>query len=115
MTIPSEPSGKRRAGMDRREFLQCAAGGLVFSALTTRSAYGSTAEELSFASDGFSLTLQIPKTGGVQLQSLSNPKTKFEWARPGTSINPVWTAAGQSTSDWTSKRGTRKRAAAGDQ
>jgi alpha-galactosidase len=114
MTNRSEPLGKRRSGMNRREFLQCAAGGLVFSALTTRTAYGSATEDLTFASEGFSLTLQIPETGGVQLQSLSNPRTKFEWVRTGTPMNPVWTAAGQSTSDWTSKKGTRKRAAAGD-
>jgi alpha-galactosidase len=114
MTNPSEPSGKNRSAMDRREFLQCAAGGLILSALSTRTAYGSTTEELTFASEGFTFTLHIPKAGGTQLQSLSNPKTKFEWVRAGTPISPVWMAAGQSISDWTSKKGARKRAATGD-
>src|SRR5580704_10573959 len=77
----SMPNPTKPAGMDRREFLQFAGSGLLFSMLATPTASAGAAEDATFASDGFSLTLHFPPGGGaVQLSSLRNPKTRFEWA-----------------------------------
>ena len=109
------PNPTKPAGMDRREFLQFAGSGLLFSMLATPTASAGAAEDATFASDGFSLTLHFPPGGGaVQLSSLRNPKTRFEWARAGTSLEPVFTATGRPSQRWTSSPGSRELHVAGD-
>ena len=72
MTKPKKP-----ACMDRREFLQFAGSGLLFSIVATRVANaGATTENVTFASDGFSLTLHFPPGGVAQFNSLQ-PKDRF--------------------------------------
>ena len=113
MTNPAKPAGMGPK-IDRREFLQRTAGGLLLSVLATRTAEGAATEEVTFTSDGFSLAMQVAHGGAAQLRSLRNPKTNFEWVRSGTPIDPVLIAGGQSFRAWKSGKGTRKRAAAGD-
>jgi len=113
MTNPAKPAGMGPK-IDRREFLQRTAGGLLLSVLATRTAEGAATEEVTFTSDGFSLTMQVAHGGAAQFRSLRNPKTNFEWVRSGTPIDPVLIAGGQSFRAWKSGKGTRKRAAAGD-
>jgi len=109
------PNPKKPAGMDRREFLQFAGSGLLFSMLATPTARAGAAEDATFVSDGFSLTLHFPAgAGAVQLSSLRNPKTGFEWARAGTSLEPVFTATGRTSQGWTSSPGSREHHVAGD-
>jgi alpha-galactosidase len=107
-------SFRQSFGMDRRQFLQCTAGGLLLSVLATPTADGSISEDVTFSSNGFSLTLRNPHDGTIQLLSLKNPKTHFEWSRSGATINPVFTMDGKSSSEWTVDRGSRKRTSAGD-
>jgi len=83
----------KQAGMDRREFLQLSAGGLLLSMAGTQTLSGATAQEIVFAADGFSLTIQVPRGGAAHLRSLRNPKTGFEWVRPESPLDPVFALA----------------------
>ena len=98
--------------MDRREFVQWTAGGLLAVA-ASKTLSGAAANEVTFTSDGFSLVMQVPHGGAAQLRSLRNPKTSFEWIRPG-SMNPVFIADGNSVQEWTCQPGQHKRATTGD-
>jgi alpha-galactosidase len=104
----------KQPGMDRREFLQLTAGGLLLSMAGTQTLGGATAQEIVFAANGFSLTMQVPRGGAAQLRSLRNPKTGFEWVRPETSLDPIFTLAKQSLQEWACQPGKRMRSAIGD-
>ena len=108
-------NSKKPACMDRREFLQFAGSGLLFSIVATRVANaGATTENVTFASDGFSLTLHFPPGGVAQFNSLRNLKTGFEWARAETPLEPVFATAGRPSQRWTSLPGARNHHVAGD-
>ncbi len=99
------PNPKKPDGMDRREFLQFAGSGLLFSLLDPRTAYAGTAEDATVVSDAFSLGLHFtPGGGAVQISSLRNSKTGFEWARASTPLEPVFAAAGTPSQKWSSSR-----------
>src|SRR5271165_4620559 len=111
----SMPNPTKPADMDRREFLQFAGSGLLFSMVAPQMASAGAAKDATFISEGFSLTLHFPPGGGaVQLSSLRNLKSGFEWARAGTSIEPVFTATGKPPQRWTSSPGAREHHVAGD-
>src|SRR5205085_147899 len=73
----------------RREFLRLGATGMLLSVLPVRSPGGTTVDEVTFASDGFSLTLDVPDRGTARVRSLRNPKTGFEWCRAGAQFGPL--------------------------
>ena len=104
----------KQIGMSRREFCNSAAAGLLVSVFDTRTMGGATADDTTFNSDGFSMTLHSPQGEPTQILSLRNPKTDFEWARAATPIEPVLTAAGQSIQGWTTRSSARGRTALGD-
>jgi alpha-galactosidase len=103
----------KQTGMGRREFIQHTAGGLLLSALASKTSWGTAAEDVTFTSDGFSLELNVQHGGVVSLRSLRNTKTNFEWVRSQTEIVPVLVAAGQSVGEWTVDRSARQSAANG--
>src|SRR5579862_911659 len=100
--------------MTRREFLQTTGGGLLISTLAAQTTWAVANEDVTFTSDGLSLTLHFPTGGTAQLRSLRNPNTGFEWVRGETPLQPVFTAAGKTSQRWTSSPGTRTRHDAGD-
>ena len=104
----------KQTGMDRREFLECVAGGLLLSVLTTRTSLGATAEVATFTSDCLTLQVEVARGGDAVLHSLRNPKTNFEWARTRASMVPVLTTAGQVVRDWTVLRSAQEAAAVGN-
>ncbi|MGA7633630.1 MAG: hypothetical protein WCB11_22945, partial [Terriglobales bacterium] len=75
--------------IDRRDFLQCAAGGLLLSVLATKTSWGAAGESAKFASDNFSLELGVQHGGVAAIHSLRNPKTNFEWVRARSPLSPV--------------------------
>ena len=94
------PNPKKRAGMDRREFLQFAGSGLLFSMLDPLTAKAGTPEDATVVSDAFSLVLHFtPGGGAVQISSLRNSKTGFEWVRARTPLEPVFAAAAGTLSE----------------
>src|SRR5271163_3641424 len=111
----SMPNPKKPAGMDRREFLQFAGSGLLFSMLDLQTANAGTAEDATVVSDAFSLTLHFTPTGGaVQIGSLRNSKTGFEWARARTPLEPVFAETGKPSQKWTSLRPGLEHRVGGD-
>jgi alpha-galactosidase len=108
MTIPKQPS------IDRREFLQHAAGGLFLSVLATKTSWGATAEAVKLASDNFSLEMELQHRGVASLHSLRNPKTNFEWARGRSPLDPVLMTTRQSVGGWKVQRTARRQAASGE-
>jgi alpha-galactosidase len=108
MTIP------KQTYIDRREFLQRAAGGLLLSVLATKTSWGSTAESARFSSDNFSLELEVQHGGVVDLRSLRNPMTNFEWVRARSPLNPVLIAEGQPIGEWKVQHSDRQHATSGD-
>jgi alpha-galactosidase len=100
--------------MDRREFLQFTGTGLLLSIIAPRAANAAGADAATFASDGFSFTLNFPPGGGAQISSLHNPKTGFQWARANTPFEPVFTAVGKPSQRWTSLPGARNHHVDGD-
>jgi len=108
MISPKQP------GMDRREFLERAAGGLLLSVLAARTSRGATAEVATFTSDGLTIQVEVAHGGDAVLHSLRNPKTSFEWARNRTSMVPVLATAGQTARDWMVLRSGLEPAAAGN-
>jgi alpha-galactosidase len=100
--------------MGRREFLQLTSTGLLLSVLATRTTEAVAAEDVTFASDGFAFTLHFLPRDAVQLRSLHNSTTNFEWARAGTTLEPVLTTAGKPSQRWTSSAGARNHQGAGD-
>ncbi len=58
MPIPPKPFG-----MNRREFLQFAGSGLLFSTLAAQTTWAGAAEDVTFISEGLSLTLHFPAGG----------------------------------------------------
>jgi alpha-galactosidase len=106
-------SSKRR-GMSRRDFFEGAAAGLVLSVLDTRRGNGEQSQDATFRSDGFSLTMSVTRGGQTRLRSLQNPKSNFEWIRPGALIEPVWKAAKTPDQAWTARSSILDRAAKGD-
>jgi alpha-galactosidase len=109
MSYPLKP-----AEMDRREFLQLSGRGLLLSIIGTRTANAVNTQDVRFTSDGFSLALQFLPGGAARLQSLSNPKTSFEWARKGAVFEPVFATSDKATRHWVCSPGTREHQAAGD-
>ena len=107
-------TSSKQTGMDRREFLERAAGSLLLSVLATRTSQGATAEVATFTCDGLTLQVEAAHGGDVVLHSLRNPKTSFEWARTRTSMVPVLTTAGQKARDWMVLRSGLEAAAAGN-
>jgi len=99
------------AGMDRREFIHLT-GGLLLSVAASQTAGGAAADEVRFVSHGFALTMQVSRGGAAQLHSLRNPETGFEWIRSGTSLDPIFTASGESLQAWICQPTTRERVAA---
>ncbi len=108
------PNPPKPSGMDRREFLQFTGSGLLLSILATRTAGAFAVEDATFASEGFSLTLHFPPGGAAQLQSLRNPKTRFEWAQAGCSFEPIFATTEKPSQKWTSSSGARTRGSSGD-
>src|SRR5580698_7527763 len=108
------PNPPKPSGMDRREFLQFTGSGLLLSILATQTAGAFAAEDATFASDGFSLTLHFLPGGAAQLQSLRNPKTRFEWAQAGCPFKPIFTTTEKPSQKWTSSSGARTRGSSGD-
>ena len=108
------PNPTKPAGMDRRAFLQFASSGLLLSMIPARTVNAQTGENVTFVSDGFSLTLQFPPGGATHLGSLHNPETGFEWARGGAPLGAVFTATGKPSQRWTSSPGARNHQVAGD-
>jgi alpha-galactosidase len=101
--------------MDRREFLQLSAGGLLLSISAAKNAGGADVEEIAFSATGFSLILHASRGGAPPaVRSLRNSKTGFEWARPGAPLCPVFTASGDSVKDWTSQAVQRKHTVTGE-
>ena len=98
----------------RREFLQTAGSGLLVSTLAAQTSWAIAHEDVTFTSDGLSLTLHFPTGGAAQLRSLRNPKTGFEWVRAESPLEPVFTATGRATERWTSSPGARTRQEVGD-
>ena len=98
----------------RREFLQTAGSGLLVSTLASQTSWAITHEDVTFTSDGLSLTLHFPNVGAAQLRSLRNPKTGFEWVHAQTPFEPVFTATGRATGSWTSSPGAHTPQEAGD-
>src|SRR5277367_1596661 len=97
------PNPKKPASMDRREFLQFAGNGLLFSMFDPRTANATTAGDATVVSDAFSLTLHFPPgNGAVQIGSLRNSKTGFEWVRARTLLEPVFASTGKLSQKWTS-------------
>ena len=109
MSIPLKPFG-----MSRRGFLQVTGGGLLLSTLAARTTWAVAGEDVTFTSDGLSLTIHFPAGGAAQLRSLRNPNTGFEWVRGETPLEPVFKAAGRLSERWTSSPGARTRQIAGD-
>src|ERR1700723_8596 len=100
--------------IDRREFLQYAAGGLLLSVLATKTSWGAGAEAAKFRSDNFSLELEVQHGGIAVLHSLRNPKTNFEWVRPRSPLAPVLMAEGHPIGEWKVQPTARRRAAGGN-
>ena len=98
----------------RREFLQVTGGGLLLSTLAAKTTWAVAHEDVTFTSDGLSLTLHFPTAGAAQIRSLQNPNTGFEWVRGDTPLEPVFTAAGTASQRWASSPGARTRRGAGD-
>jgi alpha-galactosidase len=96
----------KKSGMNRRKFLQTAGSGLLLSVVGSE-ANGSQVQGVNFTSDGFAFSLEVPQGGSARLRSLRNAQTGFEWARKGTTMDPVFTAAGESSSLWASGRGIK--------
>lgn len=94
MSIPLKPFG-----MSRREFLQVTGGSLLHSTLATRTTWAAADEDVTFVSDGLSLTLHFPAGSAAQLRSLRNPNTGFEWVRAENSLEPVFEAVGETISE----------------
>jgi alpha-galactosidase len=109
------PNPKKPASMDRREFLQFAGSGLLFSMLDPLTAKAGTPEDATVVSAAFSLVLHFtPGGGAVQISSLRNSKTGFEWVRTRTPLEPVFAATGEPSQKWTSSRPTAEHRADGD-
>ena len=109
MSVPLKPFGTTR-----REFLQVTSCGLLFSTLAARTTWAAAGDDVTFTSDGLSLTVHFPTGGAAQLRSLRNPNTGFEWIRGETPFGPVFTTTGRASQRWTSSPGTRTRQVAGD-
>jgi alpha-galactosidase len=107
--MPQKPFDKTR-----REFLQTAGSGLLVSALAAQTSWAIGHEDVTFTSDGLSLTLHFPAGGAAQLRSLRNPKTGFEWVRAESPLEPVFIATGRATERWTSSPGALTRQEVGD-
>jgi alpha-galactosidase len=97
MSNPPKP-----AGMDRRKFLQFTGSGLALSMFSMQTVDALAAQGVTFSSDGFLLTLHFAPKGPVELRSLRNPKTGFEWARSGSSFGPIFTTTDKPSQRWTS-------------
>ncbi|MFZ0560319.1 MAG: alpha-galactosidase [Terriglobales bacterium] len=108
MTIP------KQTYIDRREFLHCAAGGLLLSVLATKTSWGATGESAKFASDNFSLELEVQHGSVAAIHSLRNPETNFEWVRARSPLAPVLMEAGQSIGEWKVQHSDRQSAASGN-
>jgi alpha-galactosidase len=108
MTIP------KQTHIDRRDFLQCAAGGLLLSVLATKTSWGAAGESAKFVSDNFSLELGVQNGGVAAIHSLRNPKTNFEWVRARSPLAPVLMEAGQSIGEWKVQHSDRQHAARGN-
>jgi alpha-galactosidase len=100
-------------GMTRREFLQVTGSGLL-STLAAQTTWAAAGDDVTFTSDGLSLTLHFPAGGAAQLRSLRNPNTGFEWVRAETPLEPAFEATGRASQRWTSSPGARTRQVAGD-
>jgi alpha-galactosidase len=109
MTSPS-----KRRGISRRDFFGGAAAGLVLSVLDTHTLHGAQAQDATFRSDGFSLTLSVARGEQTRLRSLQNPRTGFEWVRPGAPMGPVWMAADKAVKDWTARSSAIDRSEKGN-
>jgi alpha-galactosidase len=109
MPVPLKPFG-----MSRREFLQVTGSGLLLSTFAAQTIWAAADEDVTFTSDGLSLTLHFPTGGAAQLRSLRNPNTGFEWVRAETQFEPVFAASGRPSQRWTSSPGARTRQVAGD-
>jgi alpha-galactosidase len=110
----SPVTNPKQTSIDRREFLQCAAGGLLLSVLATKTSWGTAAESAKFSSDDFSLELEIQRGSVAALHSLRNPKTNFEWVRPLSPLSPVLIEEGQAIGDWKVHRSSRQQATSGE-
>ena len=110
------PNPKKPAGMDRREFLQFAGSGLLFSMLdplTAKRRYHRRCDSLS--PTGFSLDSTFPaRRRRCSNQLSAQPKTGFEWARARTPLEPVFAATGKPSQKWTSSPGAREHHVDGD-
>jgi alpha-galactosidase len=109
MTIPSQS-----AGMRRREFLQYSAGGLLLSVVASKTSWGARSDAVTLSADGFSLGLDFAHGASATLRSLRNPQTNFEWARAGTAVSPIFTAAAGSIRDWAVQHTERTSAGGGE-
>ncbi len=106
--------GPKAAHMGRREFLQVAGTGLLGSMITTRTANALHRDEVTFTSEGFSLSLHFSNGTSAQLGSLRNPRTGFEWAREGSAFEVVFTTGEKKPLNWMSSAGAQTREAVGD-
>ena len=101
----SNDFGRDAANVDRREFLRLGGAGMLLSVLPIRFANGATGEEVTFAAEGFALTLDIPDRGAAQVRALRNATTRFEWCRAGSPLEPVLVTGATAQRGWTSRRG----------
>ncbi len=100
--------------MDRRKFLQLTAGGLLLSITESTALRGESTQEVSFASDDFSLAIEVAHGSAARLRSLRNLKTGFEWLREGGSFDPIFALEGRALRGWSCLPGKRKRSGLGD-
>ncbi|MBS1850917.1 MAG: alpha-galactosidase [Acidobacteria bacterium] len=99
--------------MGRREFLQYAAGGLALSVMPV-SLQAADGKDLSFSSQEFNFSLRFTGSGEVELRSLRNARTGFEWAQEGGPFHPGVTAAGATFHEWKGRPGARKKSRGGE-
>ncbi len=102
------------SGVSRRKFLQLTSGGLLLSVVGKQTLNGATGQDIAFAADGFSFTMQIQHAGSARLRSLRNARTGFEWIRAETPFEPTFRLTGGPLQEWVCQPGRRKRSRGGD-
>lgn len=86
----------------------------MVSTLAAQASWAIVHEDVILSSNGLALTLHFPGEGPVQLLSLRNQKTGFEWVRAESPLEPVFAATGRAAEKWASTPGARVMRKVGD-